>query len=215
MKKTRRVALPFDETIEVRSNLILTTRERGKLVARRKGHNIFLNLGREWLTQLIAYSSFSPLTTFTDDRIRYMGLGIGGNRQLAPSTANSAPLLTAYPGTNAQVDTDPTVTRLERPVRVSGGSTDFPAYLASDTWIGQVQAPSNFPSAREVTFARLFTQLEISYLPYLTVPLSEVMLFTNGAGPHVYNNTGVAYDVFDTLSKTDAFELEVAWTLQF
>jgi len=47
------------------------------------------------------------------------------------------------------------------------------------------------------------------------VPLSEVMLYTNAAAPNVYNNTGVAYDVFDTLSKTDAFELEVAWTLQF
>lgn len=215
MKKNRRIALPFDETIEVKSNLVLTMRERGKLKAKRKGHNIFLNLGREWLTQLIAYSSFSPLTPFTDHRIRYMGLGIGGNRQLAPATANAVPLVNAYPGTNMQTDIDPNVTRLERPVRISGSSTDYPAYLSTDVWIGQVQAPAIFPSAREVTFTRLFTQLDVSYTPYLTVPLSEVMLYTNAAAPNVYNNTGVAYDVFDTLSKTDAFELEVAWTLQF
>jgi hypothetical protein len=213
MKKSR-VALSNDATIEVKSNLILTMRERGKLRGRRKGHNIFLNLGREWLTQLIAYQSFSPITPFTDYRIRYMGLGIGGNRQLAPATANAPPLLTAYPGTNVQIDTDPDVTRLERPVRVLGSSTDYPAYLSTDTWLGQVQAPALFLSAREVTFTRVFTQVEVSYTPYLTVPLSEVMLYTSAAATNVYNNTGVAYDVFDTLSKTDAFELEIAWTLQ-
>lgn len=213
--KKRRVALPFDETIEVRTNLRLTMRERGKLKARRKGHNIFLDLGREWLTKLVAYESFSPLTPFADHRIRYMGLGIGGVRQIAPGTANTAPLSAAYPGSNAQIDTDPTVTRLERPVRIAGSATDYPAYLSTDLWLGQVQAPAVFPSSREVTFTRLFTETEISYTPYLTVPLSEVILCTNAASPNVYNNTGVAYDVFDTLSKTVAFELEIVWTLQF
>lgn len=210
-----RMKTRLDATIEVRQNLSLVMRERGKIVDRRDGHNIFLNLGREWLIQLIAYSSFSPLTTFTDARVRYMGVGIGGSRQLAPVTANSPPLDTAYPGSNTQTDTDPTITSLERPVRLSGSTTVFPAYLATDTWVGQVQAPALFPSAREVTFVRLFTALEISYTPYLTVPLSEVGLFTSDADPHVYNNTAIAYDTFDTLSKTSAFELEVSWTLQF
>lgn len=210
-----RASRSFEATIQVKSNLRLTMRERGKIVARRVGHNIFLNLGREWLTQLVAYSSFSPLTPYRDDRIRYMGVGMGGTRQVAPTVANASPLIDAYPGTNAQVDTDPTVARLERPVRISGSTTNFPAYLATDVWIGQIQAPPIFPSGTEVQFRRLFTQLEVSYTPYLTVPLAEVGLFTGAASPNVYNNTAVAYDTFDTLSKTDAFELEVAWTLQF
>jgi hypothetical protein len=212
MSRARRA---FDATIQVKSNLRLTMRERGKIVDRRVGHNIFLDLGREWLTQLVGYSSFEPLTTYRDDRIRYMGVGIGSTRQVAATVANTSPLLTAYPGTNAQTDTDATLARLERPVRISGSSTVYPSYLATDVWIGQVQAPPTFPSASEVQFRRLFTQLEVSYTPYLSVPLSEVALYTSAANVNVYNNTGVAYDTFDTLSKTDAFELEIAWTLQF
>jgi hypothetical protein len=41
------------------------------------------------------------------------------------------------------------------------------------------------------------------------------MLFTSAASISVWNNTGVAYDTFDTISKTDAFDLEVSWTVRF
>lgn len=202
--------------VEAESNLTLTLRERGKLVQapQRRVHNIWLNLGREYLASLICYSSFSPLTPERDDRIRYMGVGIGGTRQLAPGTANAAPLITAYPGSNAQVDTDPNVIRLERPVRVSGGSTSYPGII-TDSWLGQVQAPVTHTTSTSATFNRLFGLLDVSYAPFLSVPLSEVGLFTNAANPNLYNNTMVAYDTFDTLSKTDAFELEIAWTIQF
>jgi hypothetical protein len=70
-------------------------------------------------------------------------------------------------------------------------------------------------TATETTFIRLFTQTEISYGSFLTVPLSEIMLFTNAADPENYLNNGVAYDTFDTLSKTVAFELQVEWTIRF
>ena len=207
--------MPVDH-IEVRSNLELTARERGKIVARRVGHNIWLDLGREYLARLIAYQTLSPDTTWRDDRIKYMGLGIGGTRQLALSVANAPPLNVGYAGTNGQTDTDPTVTTLERPVRLTGGSSVYP-YVPGDTWLGQVQAPglSMFPTANSVKFSRLFTTLEINYAPYVTVPLSEIMLFTAAADIHAYNNSGVAYDTFDTISKTNAFELEVAWTVRF
>lgn len=204
----------FVDTIEVKSNLIITSRERGKIVARREGHNIWLNLGREYLASLISYSSFTPVTPERNDRLRYMGLGIGGTRQLALPTANSAPIVTAYPGTNAQTDAEPTLTRLERPVRISGSSDPYPG-LAGDTWLGQVQAPAQHPVATQTVLNRLFTQVDVSYSPFLTVPLSEIGLFTGSALPNVYNNTLVAYDTFDTLSKTAAFELEVAWTIRF
>lgn len=204
----------IQETVEVRQNLALTLRERGKIMGRREGHNIWLDLGREYLAQLISYSSFSPLTPVRNDRIRYMGLGMGGSRQLIPSLANAVPLVTAYPGTNIQTDDDATVTRLERPVRVTGGTTVYP-YNVGDAWLGQVTAPADFSVPNQVTYSRLFSSLEISYNPYLVVPLSEVMLFTNAAAANVYNNTGVAYDTFDTLSKTDAFELEIVWTIKF
>lgn len=204
----------FQATVEVKQNLSIIARERGKIVARRDGHNIWLDLGREYLAQLIAYSSFSPLTTVRDDRIRYMGLGIGGNRQHMLSIANAAPLVTAYPGTNAQTDSDASVTLLERPVRLSGGVTPTPG-AASDVWLGQIQAPPTNPVPSQVKFSRIFTAAEVSYSTFLSVPISEIMLFTGAADPNAHDNIGVAYDTFDAISKTSAFEFEVNWTIRF
>jgi len=204
------------DDIEVKQNLTLVARERGKIVDRREGHNIFLDVGRQWLAELIAYISFFPETTQRDDRIKYMGLGIGGTRQLALPTANSGALLADYPGTNNQTDLLPTVSQLERPVRVTGDPGGGPP-IGTDEWIGQVAAPPTWPTPQSVTFFRVFTQLEISYGPYLTVPISELGLFTAAANPAFQYNAGymVAYDTVDTISKTSAIEIEVRWTFQF
>lgn len=204
----------FVDSIEVKQNLSLVARERGKIIERREGHNIFLDLGREWLAELIGYQSFSPDTPFRNDRVKYMGFGIGGSRQLAAATANSAPISPPYTGSNAQTDTDPSVIRLERPVRVSGSTTAYPG-IAGDAWVGIIGSadPNTVPT--QVTFTRIFSQIEISYGTFLSVPLSEAMLFTSAADPENYQNTGIAYDTFDTLSKTTAIELEVVWTLRF
>ena len=203
--------------IEVKQNLNLTVRERGKIVARREGHNIWVNLGREYLARLIAFQSLNPDVPETppgENRIKYMGLGIGGTRQLALATANNPPISPPYVGTNSQTDVDPTVTLVERPVRISGSETAYPG-LAGDAWLGQIQAPATHSLPTEVTFKRVFTQTEVSYGSFLTVPLSEIGLFTSAADPGLHQNTFVAYDTFDTLSKTVAFELEVDWTIRF
>jgi len=206
----------FLDTIEVKQNLIITVRERGKIVDRREGHNIWVNLGREYLAKLISYSLMSPLTPETDYRIRYMGVGIGGNRQLTLATANAAPLGVSYSGTNAQTDSDATVTQLERPVRISGGAAGYPG-IGTDVWVGQVAAPAVHPLATQTKFIRTFTSGEVNYGTFLSVPLSEIGLFTNEAfTPGVPRPTGlVAYDTFDTISKTAAFELEIDWTIRF
>jgi hypothetical protein len=207
----------FLETVEVQNNLKLIARDRGKIVARREGHNIWLDIGREYLAALIALTSYGPDTPERNDRIKYMGFGVGGTRQVAPGIANTAPISVAYPGTNVQTDLDPTVTRLERPVRVSGTTTSPSSpYSATDVWLGTIQAPPIHTTTSQVTFRRLFTQTEISYATFLSVPLSEVGLYTSLAVPigRPYN-TPVAYDTFDTISKTGAFEIEVDWTVRF
>lgn len=211
----------LSDGIQVKSNLILTLRERGKLVRTVRGHNIWLNLGREYLASLICYSSYTgafPTAVGVperSDRIQYMGLGIGGSRQLSPSVANNPPITPAYAGTNVQTDTDPTVIHLERPVRVSGGTDSFPYPDVTNIWLGQVQAPVLHPTATQSTFKRLFAVTDVSYTPFLSVPLSEIALFTGAAAPGVYNNTAIAYDTFDTISKTSAFSLEIDWTIRF
>lgn len=202
------------DTIEVKQNLTLIARERGKVVARREGHNIWLDLGREYLAKVISLQSFSPDVAFTDERIKFMGLGVGGTRQVAPAVAGSPPISTAYPGTNLQTDTDPTLTTLERPVRVSGSTSTYPG-LAGDAWIAPVQAPADISVPKEVTFRRAFLENDVSYGTFASVPLSEVGLFLNSANPENYLNTIVAYDTFDTISKTAAVALEVIWTIRF
>lgn len=213
------------EDILVKSNLRITIRERGKIVGRRQGHNIWLNIGRGYLASLVCYSSYSggysPFTGASgyptperDDRVEYMGVGIGGTSQTSLSVANSSPLVPPYAGSNAQTDTDPTVTSLERPVRVSGGSSSYP-YNVGDVWLAQVQNPVTHPTATQSEFIRVFAPTDVSYSPFVTVPLSEIALFTSAANPNVYNNNPIAYDTFDTLTKTNAFSLEVDWTLRF
>lgn len=205
------------ETVEVRNNLKLVVRERGKLVTRRDGHNIWVDLGREYLAKLISLTAYGPDVPERNDRVKYMGFGIGGTRQVAPGVANVAPMLTAYPGTNTQTDLNPAVTTLERPVRVSG-TTTIPSgpYNPADVWLGTVQAPAIHSTPTEVTFRRLFGQTEISYSSFTSVPLSEVGLFTSAASPTGQPfNTLIAYDTFDTISKTGAFEIEVEWTVRF
>lgn len=206
--------MPSDR-IEVESNLKLRLIDRGKVIRREeRTHNIWLNLGRGYMAQLLSYASFGPDTAYRDDRIKYISLGIGGNRQLAIPQANSAPYLVTYPGTNAQTDTDPTVVGLERPVRITGGTTN-PPYAPGDVWCGQIAAPPTFPTSTSVTYSRLFTYTDVSYGPYLSVPVAECALYTAAANPNAPNNTPIAYDTFDTLSKTGAFQLEVDWTLRF
>jgi hypothetical protein len=203
------------DEIEVKQNVHIIARERGKKVAERHGHNIFLNLGREWLAELIALASLNPDVAERSDRIKYIALGIGGTRQLAlAQSANIPPIVTAYPGSNAQTDTDPSVTILERPVRVTGGITPYPG-VPGDIWVGEVQAPPVHTVATETTFRRLFGPTDISYGTLISVPLSEVGLLTSAAVPGNYQNQLVAYDTFDTISKTGAVELEIVWTLKF
>ncbi len=202
------------EDIEVKYNLDIAARERGKLVDRRQTHNIFVDLGREWLSQLIAYMSFGPDTPETDYRVKYMGFGIGGTRQIAPAAANAAPISPPYVGNNLQTDTDRTVVQIERPVRISGSSSTYPG-LAGDKWLGLIQAPAAHPTATRTEFRRVFTATEISYVPFIAVPLSEIGLFTSAANDENYKNYLIAYDTFDTLTKTTAIEIEVVWTFIF
>lgn len=203
------------DVVEVKNNLKLRARERGKIVARRDGHNIWLDIGREYLSHLIALTSYGPDVPQRDDRIKYMGFGIGGTRQSAPGVANVPPMYTAYPGTNVQTDLDPAVLRLERPVRISGSTTPYPGDVG-DVWLGTIQAPAIHTTPREVTFRRLFTLSEVNYSTFSSVPLSEVGLYTSLAVPiGTISNSPVAYDTFDTISKTGAFEIEVEWTVRF
>lgn len=204
-----------------RSNLRLILRERGKVVARREGHNIWLDVGRIYLAQLLGYTSFSPLEPEQDNRITYIGFGIGGTRQTQPAIANNDPLLTHYPGTNTQTDAMPGLEQLERPVRFGWATGPNPPsgsdpliYDSDDIWLKRAQIPTH-PIATSTRFTLVATSDDINGGTYLAVPLSEIGLFHRGANPNTYNNSPVAYDTFDAVQKTGSYDLTVSWTIRF
>lgn len=205
-----------------KSNLVITVRERGKVVTRREGHNIWLDVGRNYLAELMSFSSHSPDVFAQDNRLRYMGFGIGGTRQRLAS-AHYPPLSVHYPGTNTAVDYNRHLTRLERPVRFSSPSTPtvptgtYPnlTYNPADEFLRQVDAPPSAPANTSRLFVCTIGEADFSYGPFLSVGLSEIGLFSNAASPHDYAAAPVAYDTFDSIPKSNLFTLQVEWTIRF
>ena len=195
------------DKIEIAYNIEMFLRERGKLKEHRKTHNIFVNVGRTWISKLV-YDRNSPV-------VKYMGCGIGGSKQTIPQ-ATQPPLNDYLPLTNTQTDTNPAITQIERPVRVTGGSGPPPS--PNDTWlkaIADMTEDQKHPTFNSSLFICVFTELEISYAPYMWVPVSELGLFTDDAVVGASSNQLVAYDTCSPISKTSALELEVRWTFIF
>jgi hypothetical protein len=196
-------------------NIEIDVRERGKLVQRERTHNIVTNIGRQFLSEVIVSSVVSPgLTRHQNTVVRYVGFGIGGNRQNSVLASNP-PYSIDYPGGNTQTDTDLTVTGLQRPVQVT----------AAPVWVREIAAPATFPTATSVRFTAVFSETDINFGPYASVPLSEIGLFTSAADPALpngalgaYPGAGglmVAYDTFNTVHKSGMFSIETRWDFRF
>ena len=234
------------DPIPVGSNVRLTLRDKpgGDVVDERVSHNIFLNYGREWISELVGLDA--GYVPFRTDRIRYMAFGIGGTDQLIPSATLRA-LWTGFPnawgftnpadpttggygvdsgpavGDPAQTDTDPLVTGLEYPVQYESAS-----------YADDVAAPASFPEAGTVRFTTVLGYNQVSFGAATSVPISEIGLFTETADPldpplpatrqvtppipplpGLGVRYMVAYNTFPPLSKTSAFVLQVDWELRF
>lgn len=174
----------------------LVCRERGKLVpgTRRYGHNIWTLTGREHLAQLQSYSSFGPpKVPARDDRILYIGFGDGTQPEVS------------------------SVTRLESPI----------AYVAGE-FLAQTSVPTYplSPTKTAVRYSKTYGETELSISG--NVILSEAGLFTDGnqqsafePGGRVTDLTNAllqspnSYKVFEPLTKTQNFVLEVSWEVRF
>jgi hypothetical protein len=220
-------------------NVWITVRERGKRVLKhcRHEHNIWVDLGREYLARVVAPNDLLSDHNVEPPRefIKYMGVGIGGSSQTHPA-AYITPLSTDYPPAdpggvpgqpgNQFTDDDLTVQTLERPVRVN---------LEADpnTWMEPVATPVVFlNSSKTVRFDHLFEPPDINNarIPaYTIVPLSEVGLFLATENPdagNVYDSGApnwvgagrqklVAYNTYEAIPKTISFSLEIRWELRF
>jgi hypothetical protein len=179
-------------------------RERGKLVpgSRREGRNIWTLSGREFLARLMSYSSYSPLTAARNDRIRYIGFGIGTTPEVSSVSAVVEPI--AY---------------------TTSGGDKFLAELAIPTY--PFQTSGSFGTA--VRYTREFAELELSIST--TVTLTEAGLFTDGSptsSPTAFipgtrdrtlaqagSQAPAAYKTFEPFKKTQNFVLQTAWEVRF
>ena len=215
----------------MRANVRIEVRERGKLMEIREGHNLFLFHGREWLAELISYSQFDPDVASRVDRIRYMGVGVGSKQQGNIPLATTPPVTTLYPAgydPNAttgneyydQYPVSPLITTLERPVKLSGSTTQpYPTAPPSDQWL--IDAPDfivTHLSLTEATFhGRIFGGSAMLSGFFTALPLSEAALFTNelSVSKYIPYSPAVAYFSFDTIQKTLTNDIELIWSVRF
>lgn len=190
----------YEDNIKVGSNVRLRLLDQpgGSIVEERESHNIFLNYGREWISELAAYDA--SLTPFRGDRVRFVGVGIGGTDQTMAYTAVQSMGYSGfaddwqfggYPGSEdlskggeggtgtagpTQTDSDPTVTGLEYPVQ-----------MTDQDYYEEVKMPASFPEAGIVRYTAVLGYADVSYGSYTAVPLSEVGLFTGSVTEGVVN----------------------------
>lgn len=193
----RVVGGPGKEIPTVQGYFSMVARERGKIVygTHRTGHNIWTLTGREYLAQLMSYATYGPPSSGARrDRIRYIGFGTGSQPEVS------------------------SVTKVLTPI----------SFNASSDFLAQVSLPTYplSPSRTTVRYSRIFTELELSVVG--TVVITEAGLFTDGDSGSNFDpetrditlanallQAPVAYKVFEPLSKTQDFVLEVSWEIRF
>lgn len=216
----------------MKSNVFITHRVGGRVVDYREGHNVWVDNGRALLAKLVAYSSFSPDTPEENNRVKYMGFGIGGKKQTATIAGQLATTYPAGSDPNATdgkqynheypVNPNATISTLERPIKISGTLDAYPGN-ASDRWLTDPTDDTQFMTLRTSQYQQGFhTFLDMSAGDFLvssfsSIPLSEVGLFSGSVTPTgaVAYNTLVAYYNFDDFELVATSELELWWFVNF
>lgn len=227
----------FRELIDVKVNVRIIARERGKLVRSlcREGHNIWVNYGRQYLAEIISPATVAYDAPINGTRVvRYMGVGVGGDSQVATINDTNYPNLNPhYPGQNTYDDETLTRDYLERPVKVSGTAG---VGTSAGVWLKDVSAPPTLGGTptSNTTFVATFSESDLHLSgAYPSVPLSEIGLMLSDevssrqsnevydylSSPAYINSSGrqkvIAYNTFDTISKTSSVALEFHWQIQF
>lgn len=174
------------------------TREGGKRRQVVEGKNIWTLTGREYLAELIALSARSPRTTFREDRVSYLGLGIGSQAEVA----NIESLVEPIPYVTAEF-----LAPMQTPALFPASGTGTPI--------------------TSVQFVREFATDEISY-DGSAVVLTEAGLYTDGNPNEDWSielldstfsgssgRAPVAYKTFEPITKTTSFTLRVIWEIRF
>lgn len=152
--RTRDVEDSGKERVYIEGFFSMYARERGKIVpgSRREGKNIWTLAGREFLARLMSYSAYAPDEAARNDRIRYLGFGIGTTPEVS------------------------SVSRLVSPIAYTTSSGGlFLAELAIPTY--PFQSSGSYGTA--VRYTREFSETELSTVG--SVLLTEAGIFTDGS----------------------------------
>lgn len=192
-----RSVIHHDPMVEGRVHI--ETREGGKRRQVSEGKNIWTLTGREYLAELIALSARSPRGTFRDDRVAYIGMGIGSQAEVA----NIESLVDPVPFEESKF-----LAPMQTPALFPASGTGTPI--------------------TSVQFVREFGTSEFSFgtLPSAVV-LTEAGLFTDGdpdtnwaiGAPVTFTPAStrapVAYKTFEPITKTTSFTMRVIWEIRF
>lgn len=185
------------EKVQIEGFVSLGCRERGKKVrgSQRGGKNIWTLTGREYLAQLMSYSSYGPPeVAYRRDRMRYIGFGTGSQPEVSSVTSLVTPIafdagsnflaqlsLPTFPLSPSRSTVRYSRSFSETELSVVGTVVLSEAGLYTDG-----DPASNFdPATRDVTLANALLQ-----------------------APN-------AYKVFEPLTKTQNFVLEASWEIRF
>jgi len=224
----------------MKPNVFITHRRHGKLVGRIEAHNVWPYQGRKYLAELIGLGG-TPLAPIPErsDRIKYVGLGIGGKTQTSV-LVDSAPFTTSYPvgsaplvyppdytsagfSTGKQYEQEypisPRLDNLERPVRRRGGEVAYPGEAADEWYIGPPELYITHPTPTSTMVRAQISAPAGDYIygSFTSMPVSEAGLFLSSSTvlgtPY---ETLVAYVGFGTILLLDVnSEVELVWEVRF
>lgn len=223
----------------MRTNVDILHYKRGKLVEVRRGHNIWTDNGRAWLSEMVGYLAFDPSELVENNaRLRYFGVGMGGRK--AALVSSGPDFVAAYPpgqdpnttdGRQYQQEdpTGPPISTLERPIRRSGPNdpvTDPYPGDPTDVWLYE-DVPIHRQDNQSLTINVDVdcTGGEIIYGSFLPPPtgngsgmvISEAGLFNDdtGVSPNQPYSPLVAYINFGTIQLTVESLVRFSWTIRF
>jgi hypothetical protein len=205
------------------NNVFIRARRRGKLVYRWEGHNVWTDVGRQHVANLLTLSSYGPDTPLTSARIRHMQFGIGGVQQgvipagvVAAYPAGFDPHATTGNEYSHDYPVAPAIGTLERPVRLSGGTNPYNTAPGTDVWLTDPAMPQffvDYPTDFSVSLKYFIRGMDgdIAYTTLTEVPLAEAGLVLSSGDINDAYNPVVAYVDFEPLTITDEVEAEVTW----
>ena len=214
------------EDVRVSINVVVRAYdENGTMVARRRGHNVFTNTGKNWLVRAMGAANYGvvPPTPHTSEKIMYMGYGCGGALQTNPAFVTGQAELV-------------TVNALQDPVPVSdagGGQFVYLKQVDNQSLGSSVYFPGDYRtvfvsdiSGTEISFSGSTTR--VSNVNVGTqVPVSEAGLYLSDASPFFSpaaplgyeadpagaNSMG-AYFIFSPIIVTTGVALRSEWELR-